>query len=343
MTLAAVVVCVAGCGPEPDPPPREPPPELPPPTLEQVYAPPDPNSLPRPYEIRRALRPDDLSDEEGTVIARRLVYRMRMQVHGNFEHREAGAPDARAELSLLYTRERLRARFEAGGWPLPEGAEIRIRRGAPGTFIFDDEGGRPWGPGELAHWFEGDSNGRNPFVRVRAPRQGSPGPIALVCRFIAEWANTSFNSISSQCREGPPPFFRVGLWFARLTADVSMDVPPSRMRADQGDPPRRPQRTDGELLVPQHLLARIWPATTPTFDPGPQPEGTATLIVHNDTPRRMIVIVDAVAIAWVARGKTLRIEGLSRGTHEVGAQRPFGHRAIPAVALTLPGEITFDR
>ena len=91
------------------------------------------------------------------------------------------------------------------------------------------------------------------------------------------------------------------------------------------------------------MLQRVWPASSPTHDPGPQPEGSAALTVYNDTDRRMIVIVDATPVAWVAPRRRLVIEGLSPGTHEVGAQRPFGHRAIPAVPLALPGEIHFNR
>jgi hypothetical protein len=308
-----------------------------------VYAPVAAAEREAAYTVRVARRPDDEYIDRTPVPARRIVYRMRLQVHGALADPPPGTPRAGAELAIDTTGDRLRARFLGDTWTLQPGAEVRVRRGAPGTYVFDATGGRPIGPGELSAWFVGESGGRDPFVRVRGPRSPNIGPAPMVCRLLAEWGNTTYSSISSRCRDGAPPWFRIGLWFGTLSADVTMDLPASSLRADERDPPHREAPVEGRTILSEMMRVRLWPATTSTFDPGPTPRELGALTVRNATERRMLVIVDAVAVAWVEAGATWVVHGIPVGLHHVGGQRPFGHRAITPVDVIVPGEYVMDR
>jgi hypothetical protein len=313
------------------------------PSLDQVYAPAARGERDPTFRVRVPPRPDDEYTARTPVPARRLVYRMRLMVHGTFGTPPPGTPAAGAELNLDMTADRLRARFLGDTWPVQPGAEVRVRRGAPGTYVFDAQGGRHMGPGELSGWFVGEPVTREPFIRVRAPRVPTIGPAPMICRLLAEWGNGRYSSVSSRCRDGAPPWFRVGNWFGTLSADVTMDLPQSSLRADEREPPLRQPPVEGRTMISPVMRARLWPAATPTYDPGPLPREQGTLMVENRTPRKMVIVVDAVAVAWVESGTTFAIEDLPVGTHWVGAQHPFGQQAISPVELQVPGTFVVDR
>ena len=218
-----------------------------------------------------------------------------------------------------------------------------MRRGAPGTYVFDAQGGRQLAPGELSGWFVGQPVGRDPFIRVRGPRVPTIGPAPMICRLLAEWGNSTYSSISGRCRDGAPPWFRVGMWFGTLSADVTMDLPASTLRADEREPPLRAEPILGRVMLSEVMRVRLWPATTPSYDPGPLPREHGTLTVQNQTERKMIVIVDAVPVAWVEAGASFEVGQLPAGEHWVGAQHPFGHRALPPVQVQVPGTFVIDR
>ena len=220
---------------------------------------------------------------------------------------------------------------------------MRVRRGSPGTYVFDAQGGRHVGPGELSGWFVGEPVGRDPFIRVRGPRTPAVGPAPMICRLLAEWGNSTYSSISGRCRDGAPPWFRVGMWFGTLSADVTMDLPESALRADEREPPARVDPVEGRVMLSEVMRLRLWPATTPTYDPGPLPEEHGTLTVENQTTRKMIIVVDAVPVAWVEGGATFEVPQLPVGEHWVGAQYPFGHRAIAPIQVQVPGTYVVDR
>ncbi|MCA9532275.1 MAG: hypothetical protein KC593_01300 [Myxococcales bacterium] len=313
------------------------------PSLEEVYAPTAHGERDMTYRARIAPRPDDEYITREPIPARRLVYRMRLLIHSTFGDPPPGTPPAGAELNLDMTADRLRARFLGETWPIQPGAEVRVRRGSPGTYVFDAMGGRHLGPGELSGWFVGERVGRDPFVRVRAPRVPTIGPAPMICRLIAEWANSTYSSISNRCRDGAPPWFRVGMWFGTLSADVTMDLPQSTLRADERDPPPRAEPIDGRVMLSEVLRARLWPATTPTYDPGPLPQEHGTLTIENRAPRKMIIVVDAVPVAWVEAGASLEVGQLPAGQHWVGAQYPFGHRATAPIQVQIPGSFVVER
>ena len=125
-------------------------------TPEQVYAPelaPSAEEEER-WEVHEAFVADGDYDAPTPEAARRVVYRVTLWVPRSLGVADDDVPSPTAELFVDVSQDRLRARF-AGSWPVPAGSEVRLRRDEPGVYVFDGEGGRSLGPGQLAQWFEG--------------------------------------------------------------------------------------------------------------------------------------------------------------------------------------------
>ena len=327
------------------PPPDEEP-ELAPPSVEEVYAPTKVSAGADAIEqhIVPAFSDDGDYANEEPELARRLVYRVALRVPANLGVASETVPRPSGELYIDVSRDRLRARFSGAGWPVPAGSEVRLRRDEPGVYLFDGEGGRPLGPGQLAQWFEGGRLRFEPSHRVRPPpNEEQLGPGDLTCRLIAEWLNASVDALSRRCGDGgSPPDFRVGLWLAERTADVGVQLPRSALRADHVDPPPPVPRSDSRAFLTPDLMRRI------RRDPGPRPPPAEDapgegIRLTNRGHARMIVTVQGTPVGWVDRGATAHFVGLEPGTYRVGAMRPFGLQYAGLQPVTVPGHLLLPR
>lgn len=344
----AVVVGVSACA---EPPARRPR-ELAEPVVrrspEEVYAPvPDEPQREEPVQQARAEEAFALDRSyagDRLVPARRLVYRVTLRVPRNLGSGNAGVPSPAAELYIDVSRDRLRARFEGPGWPVPAGSEVRLRRDEPGVYVFDDEGGHALGPGQLAMWFEGGRLRREASVRVAVPDvEEQSGPGVLICRLIAEWSQVPPDSIVRRCGEGgAPPSFRVGLWRATRTADVGMQLPARNLRADHEDPPAPLLREESHVFLPDRLLRRlrrIRGARAEPADDAP-PQG---LVIQNGSPARMILTIGGTPVAWIDSGSVVELPGILAGSYPVGAMRPLGLQTAQKRPRVVPGSYRLPR
>ncbi len=253
-TLALAVGCVAsaslGCArPEGAPPPPAPVPEgaevteweepevpeVAPPAVSDEL-PPSLGDAPAP-RVERAPAPDTAFASDEPVVARRVVYRVRIGVPGILGEPFVDIAVPAAELYLDVSVDRLRARFVGPGWPLHEGAEVRLRGDSPGAYVFDGAGGRSLEPGALAAWFEGGDPRPGPRAYVRRDTgvddDDGPLPGPLVCALVAEWAGVPRSSVGARCGNAAPIAFRAGAYRAERTADVPLTLPRSALRADE--------------------------------------------------------------------------------------------------------------
>ncbi|MDD9938268.1 MAG: hypothetical protein OXT09_31950 [Myxococcales bacterium] len=297
--------------------------------------------------VRAAVMDDEVQDSADPVHVRRLVYRVSFIVPPAFRERKRPLSPPVGELHVDVSERRLRARFVGPGWPVDEGAELRLRADVPGVYLFDGEGGRSVGGGQLASWFEGRTDGRSKSrVRVRrefAARRRSleerQGPGERVCSLLAEWTNQDRTEIERRCRGGEiPPGFRFGPWSAELTAIVPMELPRYAMRADEVDPPEPIEHLPGRPMLDASALAQLSPHRVPAtpLEPGP-------LTVHNRTDTRVVLLAQGVPIAWVDAGQTAAIEGLSPGRYRIGALRPLGILRMAPKLIEVPGELRIGR
>lgn len=295
------------------------------------------------WQVRQAVMDDHAEGALASIAVRRLVYRVGYSVPPAFRERRAEMAPPATELEIDLSPDRLRARFVGPGWPFGPGAEVRLRADLPGVFIFDGDGGRSLGSGELASWFEGKPFGEahsTPRVRRESGAPSDAGSEPL-CSLIAEWTAQERDDVASRCAGGSiPPAFAFGPWRAELTAMVPMTLPGGALRADAAEPPPpiAPVAT-GTTLAPADL-ARVVPAR------GASDIGAvlAALDVDNSAgDTRVIVLVDGVPIGWVNAGASARFDGLRAGTHRVGALRPLGVVRAPARKLRIPGLLTLGR
>ncbi len=354
--LAAVSLCLGMFACESREPPLQAPP-LPPepqiplaaPTPEEVVAPVPglPSRETEPDRARR-IQPAFAADDEyarGTPeSARRLVYRVTLRVPRSLGVADPSVPSPAAELYVDVSRDRLRARFAGGGWSLPPGAEVRLRRDEPGVYVFHGPDGRPLGPGQLAQWFEGGRTRFEPRYRINTPpSREQSGPGDLLCRLVAEWTNSPPDTLARRCGEGgAPPSMRVGLWRMERTADVAVEVPREALRADHEDPPRPSAQVAHRAFLSPELMARISPRRGPTPEPADDAPGEG-LIITNRGRARMIVTVGGTPVGWVDRGATAHFVGLRPGTYQVGAMRPFGLQTAARRPVVVPGRINLPR
>jgi hypothetical protein len=349
--LLAATLLIACSGGEGSPSPERssrPIPEAPPPVPpEKVYAPGETISdeaAPPRRTVAAFERDRDFAGEE-QVEARRLVYRVRLRIPRSLGEGHAAVHQPAAELYLDVSSDRLRARFVGTGWPVPEGSEIRIRRDAPGAYVFDGRGGRPLGPGQMAHWFEGGRPRGTPSYRVAPPpldEQSGPGD--LVCRLVAEWTGEGPTTVARRCGEGgSTPSFRVGLWLATRTADVGVRLPRRSLRADHLDPPSPPAEAEHAHAylteASMRQLQRIRGAHGEPADDAPE----RGLVVVNRGPTRIIVTVRGTPIGWIDAGHEHPFPDIPRGSYQVGALRPFGLLAAGKRPLVVPGRVLLPR
>ena len=349
-----LALCLVGAchGCEPQPPQRvrrEPAPTSQRPTrAEEVYAPAAAAAgRPASARVHAAFSPDSTYAGTAPVPVHRLVYRVRLAVPHSLGIAPGTFPLPAAELYVDVADEHLRAHFVDDDWPVPTGSEVRLRRDQPGAYVFDGEGGRPLGPGQLASWFEGGRLRREPSYRVRAPSaRDQPFRSDLLCRFIAEWSRQPPDVVMRRCGEdGAPPFFRVGLWRAERTADVSVELPRNALRADEvGPPPPAASAHTRAYISPQHLAGLaplphgiVHPPAHPLEPPA---EGLA---VQNRGTSRAIMTVQGVPVGWVDAGETALFVGLVPGVYAVGAMRPLGLQTAQRRNVTVPGTISLPR
>ncbi|MEM9068434.1 MAG: hypothetical protein AAGE52_08000 [Myxococcota bacterium] len=330
----------------PAPPPPEEPAPQPPVTPDQVYRP--IAQAPAPVEDDRRIVDAFLEDAEYQGAepedARRLVYRISLRVPRSLGVAPDELPKPSGELYVDLSRDRLRARFSGGGWPIDAGAEVRLRRDEPGVYVFDGDGGRPLGPGQLAQWFEGGRLRFEPGLRVRPPpSQEQSGPGNLMCRLIAEWTNSSPDELARRCGEGgSPPDFRIGVWRAERTADVAVQLPRSSLRADHVDPPPPIPRAESRAFLSPEVMSRISRSRGPVPQPAENAPGEG-LVITNRGRSRMMVTVQGTPVGWLDRGVTAHFVGLRPGSYRVGAMRPFGLQSASGQPAVVPGRLALPR
>ncbi|MFW6052079.1 MAG: hypothetical protein ACODAU_12955 [Myxococcota bacterium] len=322
---------------------RPPPEDRPSPSPSEVFVPPDPSPAGEQAarRILPAFSPDHAHAGERPVAARRLIYRLSLLVPPVFGPKRKAGTRPSTELVVDVSDARLRARFEGAGWPVPDGAEVRLRRDQPGVYVFDARGGRPLGPGQMATWFEGGRVRRFPGVRLRAPGPDEQvGPGDLLCRLIAEWANHATDRLAHRCGEGGSlSAFRVGPWRADRTADVALKRPRSALRADHHDPPEPPETPTDPTPVTLHGLDALRPLfRVPASEPGPHP-----LVVRNEGSARALVIVEGVPVRWLETDEAVTLRLPVAGIYRVGAMRPLGSAVLLETRTRAPGEVVLER
>ncbi len=300
----------------------------------------------RPPAVATA-HPDDEYASDEPVQARRYVYRVRMIVPAGLGDEDDGLARPSAELFVDVSHDRLRARFAGAGWPVHAGSEVRLRRDRPGVYVYDGDGGRPLGPGEMAAWFEGGNvTRRGPPLRVFAsygPARHAPVaddeevPGELLCALLAEWAAEDRETVMRRCERGAPYLWRLGFWRADQTAGVPVELPRSALRADEhGAPTTTAVAQRSRAFVEPSGLARI-DASGPAAPPSPDAPAEG-LRVPNESATRAIVTVEGVAIGWVDAGATGHFVGLAPGTYEIGSIRPLGAVVQRGRPVVVPGE-----
>jgi len=268
------------------------------------------------------------------------VYRVTLRPVGLIGEAPPSIPSPRAELVVDVTDERLRARFTGAGWPLSSEAEVRIREDLPGVYLFDHRGGRPLAEGQLRDWFIGDAVRRESInVRVSpAPSEEQVGAGRLICRLLAEWSGQPVNHLMRRCGVGGAPSgFRVGVWIGRRTADVSIRLGRSALRADHHQRPSLATRTERhQRLTSEAIIRRIEPHRPL---PSEDIDEADPLVLTNDEPTRLIFTVEGVPLAWIPAGTSLQLRGMRSGIYRFAALRPMGSIALRYRLVAVPGQL----
>lgn len=298
------------------------------------------------WTVQDAFVTDEAYAAGPPVLAQRMVYRMTFRVPANQGIPERAIPGLVAELYVDVDRDRLRARFAGTGWPVDPGSEVRLRADQPGVYVFDGDGGRSLGPGQLAHWFEGGRPRRSPGFRIKSPpaeEQVGAGP--LLCRFLAEWAAAAPDALARRCGEGgSPPSFRVGLWRGERTADVTVRLPRQELRADHLSPPPPMRARSTHAFLSDEVLSRLPQERRRDLEEDRAAfVAEAGLWVTNQASNRIIVTVRGSPIGWADAHETVHFPSVRPGVYRVGAVRPFGLQAARARAMQVPGGIRLPR
>jgi len=308
-----------------------------------VWLPLDADDADGPYTIRPDFSADlDYAGSE-LIEARRIVYRFKARVPPLLGPGIDAIPSAASELRLLVTPDRLRASFIGTGWPVHADAELRVRRDQPGTYVFDGDGGRPLGPGQMAQWFDGGPPRRHVRVWMRVDEARSEADVGhMVCRFLAQWASASVDALTQQCNDGVPRWLRLGPYVADRTADVTVTVPRDQLRSDHESPPRRVPGPSAQSYHPVALYRRMHPRPRPPtrFDTAPAEPGVDGLHVRNEGRTRMVVTLDGTALGWVDVGASVDFPDVPGGVYMVGGMRPLGGLAARARLARIPGSVT---
>ena len=295
-------------------------------------------------EVLPAAAVDTAYDSDERIEVRRFVYRVRVDVPSGLGESRGQVETAAAELFMDVSAERVRARFAGPGWPVAAGSEVRLRGDSPGGYVFDEHGGRPLLPSELATWFEGGPPRAGPILVVRrdpAMRGASDlGPGTLVCALLAEWSGDPRENVMRRCAAGAPLQFRVGFWRGERMADVPLELARRELRADHiaaPEPATFPQ--SGAFLEPMAIarLASHSSRSAEQTDDGLGPLPSDGLDLVNRSEARILVIADGVAIGWTDAGATGHFAGLAPGVHDIAAMRPLGAVVMRPREVILPG------
>lgn len=298
--------------------------------------------------IERAPAPDTAFATDEPVAARRVVYRVRIGVPGILGEPFVDIAMPAAELYVDVSVDRLRARFVGPGWPLHEGAEVRLRGDSPGAYVFDGAGGRSLEPGALAAWFEGGDPRPGPRAYVRRDTgvddDDEPLPGPLVCALVAEWAGVPRSSIGPRCGNAAPVAFRAGAYRAERTADVPLTLPRSALRADEGGAPEPPTFATSRSFLEPDALARLRTdvrrGDDRTVEDRSERAPEAGLVLENRSEGRVVVVVDGVAVGYADSLAEVRFLGLGEAVHEVGAMRPLGAVVMRPRLVRVPARTT---
>ncbi|MCB9598262.1 MAG: hypothetical protein H6719_36450 [Sandaracinaceae bacterium] len=300
----------------------------------------------QPPTIVPASHGDDDYASPDPVVARRYVYRVRMIVPAGLGTGRVRITPPAAELHVDVSHERLRARFIGSAWPIAPGSEVRLRRDRPGVYLFDDRGGRPLEPGELAEWFEGGPvTRRGPplyifntygFPRGARPPNDEEQPGELFCALLAELVGESRETVLRRCELGAPFLWRMGFWRAEQTAGVPVELPRSALRADERSPPRPMSLETSRAFLEPEALSRLDGGSAPR-DPPPEGAPGEGLRVSNESADRAIIAIDGIAVGWVDRGAEGWFVGLRPGTYDVGSIRPLGAVMQRGRPVRVPG------
>jgi hypothetical protein len=285
--------------------------------------------------VAAAYTDEDYANDE-LVSAVRLVYRVELRSPPGFGRLPPAAPRTSAELLIDATPDRLRATFAGPGWPLSSGSQVRLRADRDGTYVYDDDGGRPLPRGLLAEWFQHGTVGdaHKPYLGIQPPISREATRVgALVCALLSEWAGRSREHYAWRCERGSPARFLFGPWVAERTAELPMELPRSSLRADDLSPPDDVEGAHAGALIPTHLLERLPPAHE--REVGTEP----TLHLKNELEYRIVFMIGAVPVGWVDPGSSIDLEGLRPGTYYVGGMRPLGTTGWPPRYLPLPATV----
>ncbi len=309
---------------------------------EEVWLPLEGEAGTRDYVVRPDFSPDtDFVDDE-LVDAHRVIYRFHTQVPAMFGPGIETVPRAATELLLLVTPDRLRARFSGPAWPVHADSEVRVRGDRPGAYVFDGTGGRPLGPGQMAHWFDGGPPRRHVRVWLRVDEPRSALDVgSMICRFLAEWGSASVDALTAQCGGGVPRWIRIGPYTGDRTADVEVSVPRRQLRADHEQPPPRIAGPTSWLYHSPPTYRRMTPRPRPParFEQPPAPPGLEGLRVRNDGPVRMVVTLDGTPLGSVDAGASVDFPDVPEGLFMVGGMRPLGGLAASARLARVPGVV----
>lgn len=339
--LLVVFACEAA---EPEPEPRDEPAAAPPRRTapEEVWLPLDDQARAREYVVRPDFTADAEFTDDTPVEAHRIVYRFRTEVPGMFGAGIESVPRSATELLLLVTQDRLRARFSGPAWPVHAESEVRVRGDRPGVYVFDGSGGRPLGPGQMAHWFDGGPPLRHVRVWLRMdPPRSELDVGAMICRFLAEWTSSSVDRLIAQCGGGVPRWIRIGPYVGDRTADVEVMVPRRQLRADHEEPPPRiPGPTSWTYHQPT-AYRRMLPRPRPParIEQPEAPPGLRGLRVRNRGRVRMVVTLDGTALGAVDAGAEADFPDVPDGVFMVGGMRPLGGLAATPRLARVPGVV----
>ncbi len=347
LALGLATLALAGCfepPPEvvPSPPPERPTRETPPRVIAPEVAE-SPGLAPQRRRYASALEPDLGYDDDRRIQAHRIIYRFRAVIPSALGQARAGLQPSATELHLLVTTDRARVTFAGAGWPVEPDSELRLRRDRPGAYVFDGSGGRPIGPGQAAHWFEGGPVKRRPRIWMRHdPARGEDDVGHMVCRFFAEWANSPVDAIVRSCDDGVPRWVRVGPYRGTRTADIIVERARHALRADEVDPPPPIDAWETRYFFAPRRLAQLVPTE------GSRPRGGETLSpgpleIRNGTRARMVITVAGTAIGWANRGESLTVPDLQPGWYWVGGVRPLGALGASGRLVRAPGAVSLPR
>lgn len=295
----------------------------------------------RDWPIRPAVSIDTDYDSSELVTVHRFVYRHRTRFQPILGPGLPSFAQAPKELRVDVSKDRIRVSFLGPDWPVPGGSEVRMQTGRPSAYVFDGEGGRTVGVGQLAAWYEGAPLSGSPGFGLRVDEEpGLQEYMPLFCRFLAEWARASLDNFGRRCESGAPRFFRIGRTQATLTAHVPMKIPRRYLRADHLDPPSPLLHDPARVLVEEEILERLKPSF-PDEDVDEDALPT-TLKIENRARGRSLIVIEGLQVAVLEEGASVTLRGLRHGRYRIGVLRSFGARRSIPLMHRVPGELIIE-